>query len=159
MLSFCGIDRALIDANGRIRFTPRVIKDFTENGGNEIVLHCLSEGALAVYPENIFLQMRNKESNPAEKASASIVFRRTIRRFGALSRSEKITTQGRITLPPPYRDFADLHPGDEAVVVGCEIGIEIWSHERWEKELDRMNGHFIEKGEREMSADLSESEG
>ena len=154
MLSFCGHDRALIDANGRVKFSPRVINDFTETGTHEIVLHCLPEGALAVYPENVYLQMRNKEPNPAEKASDSIVFRRMIRRFGALSRSEKITAQGRITIPAPYREYADLHPGKDAVVVGCEIGIEIWNSERWKEELDRMNEHFREKGEREMSADL-----
>jgi len=155
MLSFCGHDRALIDANGRIKFSPRVIKDFSQNEGNEIVLHCLPEGALAVYPEKIYLQMRKKETNSADKASSSIVFRRLIRRFGALSRSEVITTQGRITIPEPYREYADLHPGKEVVVVGCEIGVEIWNTERWTLELSRMNEHFREKGEIEMSGDLS----
>jgi DNA-binding transcriptional regulator/RsmH inhibitor MraZ len=154
MLYFCGHDRALIDMNGRIKFSPRVINDFSENGGYEIVLHCLPEGALAAYPENIYLQMRKNDPNPAEKASSSVVFRRVIRRFGALSRSEKITAQGRITIPVPYREYADLHPGKDVVVVGCEIGVEIWSLERWAEELDRMNEHVIEKGEKEMSADL-----
>ena len=154
MLSFCGHDRALIDANGRIKFSPRVINDFTESRVNEIVLHCLPEGALAVYPEKTYLQMRKNEVSPAEKASSSVVYRRTLRRFGALSRSEKITAQGRITIPVAYREYADLHPGKDVVVVGCEIGVEIWSSERWKEELDKMNEHFIEKGEREMSADL-----
>ncbi len=154
MLSFCGHDRALIDANGRIKFSPRVIKDFNENNGYEVVLHCLPEGALAVYPEKTYILMRKSEPNPAEKASSSVVFRRIIRRFGALSRSEKITAQGRITIPAPYREYADIHPGKDVIVVGCEIGVEIWNPERWNKELDKMNKHFREKGEREMSADL-----
>jgi DNA-binding transcriptional regulator/RsmH inhibitor MraZ len=154
MLSFCGYDRALIDANGRIKLSPRVIKDFSENDGNDVVLHCLPEGALAIYPENIYLQMRKNEPNLTEKASSSVVFRRIIRRFGALSRSEKITAQGRITIPTPYREYADIHPGNDVVVVGCEIGVEIWNAKRWAEELDRMNDHFRKKGEREMSDDL-----
>ena len=154
MLSFCGHDKASLDANGRIKFSPRIIKDFSRTGALDVVLHCLPEGALAVYPEKIYLQMRNHEQNPAEKASYSIVFRRMIRRFGALSHSEKITAQGRITIPAPYREYAELRPGKEAIVVGCEIGIEIWNPDHWKVELDRMNKHAMEKGEREMSADL-----
>ena len=154
MLSFCGHDKALIDANGRIKFSPRVLADFKKNDDVEIVLHCLPEGALAVYPEHIYLQMRQNEQGTAEKASASLVFRRMIRRFGSLSRSEKISAQGRVTIPAAYREYANLHPGKEVVVVGCEIGVEIWSVERWNEELDRMNEHVREKGEREMSADL-----
>ena len=154
MLSFCGHDRALIDANGRIKFSPRVLADFKKSDDAEIVLHCLPEGALAVYPENIYLQMRQSEQGVAEKAASSLVFRRMIRRFGSLSRSEKISAQGRVTIPAAYREYADLPPGKEVVVVGCEIGIEIWSLDRWNEELDRMNEHVREKGEREMSADL-----
>ncbi len=154
MLSFCGYDKTLIDANGRVKFSPRVLKDFNENGGYEIVLHCLPEGALAVYPEPVYLKMRNSELNPEEKAASSLVFRRMIRRFGALSRSEKITAQGRITIPLPYREYASLLPGKEAVIVGCEIGVEIWNARLWADELNKMNEHFKEKGEREMSADL-----
>ena len=154
MLSFCGHDRVLIDANGRIKFSPRVIKDFSKNNGYEVVLHCLPEGALAVYPENVYLQMRKAEPNPIEKASSSVVSRRVNRRFGALSRSEKITAQGRITIPAPYREYAGFYSGKEVVVVGCEIGVEIWAPERWAQELDRINEHFREKGKIEMSADL-----
>ena len=158
MLVFCGHDRALIDANGRIKFSPRVVADFKKSDDFEVVLHCLPEGALAVYPEKIYLQMRKNQKGIVEKASESLVFRRMIRRFGALSRSGKISAQGRITIPAAYREYADLYPGKDVVVVGCEIGVEIWSQERWAEELDRINEHVREKGEREMSADLLSGE-
>ena len=154
MLSFCGQDRVILDANGRLKLSPRVISDFREHGGFEIVLHCLPEGALALYPEDIYLRMRQNESNPAEKAAQSMVFRRMMRRFGALSKSERITAQGRITIPLPYREYAALNPKEDAVVVGCEIGVEVWNAKRWAGEVEMMNKHFREKGEREMSSDL-----
>ena len=72
--------------------------------------------------------------------------------------SEKISAQGRITIPPAYREYANLYPGKDVVVVGCEIGVEIWSQERWAEELEKMNEHVREKGEREMSADLLSDE-
>ena len=158
MLSFCGQDRSSVDSNGRVKFTPRIISDFTEKCNGEVVLHCLPEGALAVYPEEIYMQMRRAETRPAEKAGNSLVFRRNLRRFGALSSSEKISAQGRITVPTGFRKILDLIPGEEIVVVGAEIGIEIWNAAKWDEELLKINSHVEEKGEREMAADLEFTE-
>ncbi len=154
MLAFCGQDKCSVDANGRIKLSPRVLKDFANQGGDEVVMHCLPEGALAIYPEEVYLQMRRAESKPAERASGSMVFRRKLRRFGAMSQSEKISAQGRISVPQAYREYAELVPGSDAVVIGVEIGVEIWNAERWMQELEQVNEHVREKGEREMAADL-----
>ena len=154
VLAFCGQDKCSIDANGRLKLSPRALSDFAEHGGSDVVLHCLPEGALAVYPESIYLQMRRNETKPAERAGESMVFRRSLRRFGALSQSEKISPQGRITLPVPYRDHSGIAPGSEVVVVGVEIGVEIWEAARWAEEMAQINTHNREKGEREMAADL-----
>ena len=154
MLAFCGQDKSSVDSNGRVKFSPRTNSDFMDKCGGEVVLHCLPEGALAVYPEDVYMQMRRAESRPAEKAASSMVFRRTLRRFGALSSSEKISAQGRITIPAGFREMLGLTPGSEIVVVGAEIGVEIWSAERWQEELEKINSHAEAKGELEMAADL-----
>lgn len=154
MLSFCGQDKCSVDSNGRVKFSPKVISDFTANCNGEVILHCLPEGALAVYPEDVYLEMRRAESKPAEKAGSSMVFRGNLRRFGALSSSEKVSKQGRITVPAGYREMLELSPGEEIMVVGVEIGVEVWNFKRWQKELDRINSHAEEKGKREMAADL-----
>ena len=154
MLAFCGLDRCSVDANGRIKLSPRVIEDFTRRG-NDVVLHCLPEGAVAVYPEDIYLEMRRSVPDPAQRAAESMVFRRTLRRFGAWSQSEKISAQGRITLPAEYREHAGLVPGGEVMVVGNEIGVELWNRERWLKEQEMIMEHAREKGEREMESDLT----
>ena len=156
MLSFCGLDRCSVDSNGRIKLSPRVMEDFASRGG-DIVLHCLPEGAVAVYPEDIYLAMRRTEPNPAERAADSFVFRRTLRRFGGWSQSERISPQGRITLPPAYREHGGIGAGGEAVVVGVEIGIEIWSPERFAEEQKKIQEHMLEKGDREMASDLMPS--
>lgn len=154
MLAFCGQDKCVVDANGRVKLSPRYLSDFAEHGSEEIVLRCLPEGAIAVYPETIYLQMRNSEAKPAERAATSFVFRQTLRHFGSLSQSEKISAQGRLTLPQAYREHAGLLAGADAVIVGIEIGVEIWNAEKWAEELVKVNNHFREKGEREMAADL-----
>ncbi|MFA7232005.1 MAG: hypothetical protein WC071_12105 [Victivallaceae bacterium] len=154
MLSFCGQDKCSVDANGRIKLSPRVIDEFTQRCNGEVIMHCLPEGAIALYPEDVYLEMRRNETAPVEKAAGSLVFRRSMRRFGALSSPEKITRQGRITIPTAFRQYAGLGPNTETYVIGVEIGVEIWNAERWSEELERLNEHAREKGEREMAADL-----
>ncbi|NLK83317.1 MAG: hypothetical protein GX280_04440 [Lentisphaerae bacterium] len=143
-----------MDANGRLKLSPRVINDFMESCGGEIVMHCLPEGAVAVYPESIYLEMRRQENEPAARAASSTVFRREMRRFGALSSSGRISEQGRLTVPQGFRDYGKLCPGENILVVGIEIGIELWNTERWNAELEKMNAHAIAKGESEMASDL-----
>jgi AbrB family looped-hinge helix DNA binding protein len=158
MLAFCGQDKSSIDSNGRVKFSPRTSSDFQNECNGEVVLHCLPEGALAVYPEDIYMKIRRGESRSVEKAGNSLVFRRNLRRFGALSSSEKISAQGRITIPSGFRKMLDLNPGEEIVVVGAEIGVEIWNSSRWDAEIEQINSHTDEKGAREMAADLEYSE-
>ena len=153
MLSFCGTDRCQMDANGRVKLSPRVLEDFARSG-SDVVLHCLPEGAVAVYPAKIYEAMRSPETDAAERAGKSMVFRRELRRFGAWSTPQRISTQGRITVPPEYRDFAGLSAAGGIVVVGVEIGIEIWDRARWQEEQKNLMEHAREKGEREMAGDL-----
>ena len=153
MPAFCGTDKCQMDANGRVKLSPHVLEDFARSGG-DVVLHCLPEGAVAVYPEKIFEAMRRTDGNAAEQAGRSMVYRREQRRFGAWSCSQRISAQGRVTVPPEFRDFAGLATSGSVVVAGVEIGIEIWDAARWQEEQRRMMEHARKKGEQEMHDDL-----
>ncbi len=155
MLRFCGQEKCSIDANGRVKLSPRFIEDFLQRCGGDVVIHSLPEGAVAVYPEDVYQQMRASVGQAAEKAGLSLVQRRILRSFGALSQPDQITRQGRLTIPQAYRGNAELLPGTEVYLVGVEIGIEIWNAQRWEQELQDINTHLLQKGELEMAADLS----
>lgn len=155
MLSFCGIDYCSIDANGRIKLSPKMLEDFAARGA-DVVLHCLPEGAVAVYPEETYLKIRRERELPEEKAASSFLGRQTMRRAGAWSLSQRITAQGRITLPQAYREHAGFSAGSQKIVIaGVEIGIELWSVARWEEEQKRLSEHEIQKREQEMQSDLS----
>jgi DNA-binding transcriptional regulator/RsmH inhibitor MraZ len=98
--------------------------------------------------------MRNQASPSVEGPATSLVARRTMRRFGALSQGASISNQGRITVPPMFREYADLLTGEQVVVSGCETGVELWNPARWEAELATIHQHVRDKGAQEMSADL-----
>jgi len=157
MLPFCGQEKCLIDGNGRIKLSPRFIDDFISRCNGEVVLHCLPEGALAIYPEDVYLRMRSAATADIEQAGMSMMQRRMMRSFGAMSQPEKLSPQGRITLPVAWRCATELNPGAEVYLVGVEIGIEIWNAARWDAEMAQINAHLLEKGQREMTADLAVS--
>jgi len=157
MLAFCGQDRILIDANGRLKLPPKVIEDFLSDGNGEVVFSCLPEGAVALYPEAVYREMRRREPGEIREAGMSMLKRRDFRRFGAWSASAEITRQGRLTLPVGFREPCELMPGTNAIVIGVEIGVEIWNYQRWLKELDVIRSHEVNVGEMEMLRDLNAS--
>lgn len=158
MARFCGQERCLIDANGRVRLSPRFEQAFRSAGALEIVLHCMPEGALAVYPLPNWEQVRAAdEARSAGRAGSSVVARRQLRRFGAMTQVETLTNQGRVTVPPMFRKLLGLEPGTDVVLVGCEIGVEVWNAARWEAEFRVLWEHEAARADAEMKADVAEA--
>ena len=148
-----GQERGRIDGNGRIRITPRFLS-FFRTTDELVALHCLPEGAMGIYPHSVWNKMRQNEPRPAERAADSMVFRRKLRRFGAFTQTTTITNQGRITIPPLFRPLLNLEPRTDIILVGCEIGLEIWNADNWQREFERLRTHELEKGDAEMQAEL-----
>ena len=151
MLAFCGQDRILIDANGRFKLPPHFIADFLADGNGDVVFYCLPEGALAIYPEKVYAEMRTRCNEDIRKAGMSMLKRRDLRRFGAWSASAAITPQGRLTLPSEFRQNTLLEPGAEAVVVGVEIGVEIWNAEKFDREMQEIDLQLAKQKELEYN--------
>ena len=154
MLAFCGQERCLLDSNSRLRLTPHFVEDFTRRCNGEIVMLGLPEGALALYPEDVYTEIRHRELGALEIVGSSFTARRSLRRFGALTQPDTITRQGRVTIPAGFREFAGIEINKEVVVVGAEIGVEIWAPDRFETEMKAIQEHLMKKREQEMLADL-----
>jgi DNA-binding transcriptional regulator/RsmH inhibitor MraZ len=73
-----------------------------------------------------------------------------------MSFPDTISPQGRLTIPSEYRTMSGLEPGSDAIVIGVDIGVEIWNRERWQAEWEEINRHDQEKGLREVASDLLE---
>lgn len=147
-----------MDCNGRIKLSQHFVDDFMTRCGGELVIHGLPEGALALYPEEVYCEMRRQELAAVDRVAASFAARRSMRRFGALTLSDTITRQGRVSIPASFREYAGLEPGQELCVIGVEIGVEIWSVDRYLKEMGEIREHMMAKCNHEMAADLCRSE-
>ncbi len=151
MPKFCGQEHCLIDRNGRIRLPARLLDDFLSFDEREVVVHCLPENALAVYPLAVWRQMRADEPRPAARAGGSLAYRRQLRRFGAFTQSERLSNQGRITIPGLFRESLRLMPGETAVVVGCEIGVEVWNLALWQREFAAIRDYENHRSQVELA--------
>lgn len=155
MLSFCGEEKCTVDANGRLKLPQQFIDSFfDQDKSSEIVLHCLDEGALALYPVATFKEMRCRELQQQDRIANSLLMRRNLRRFGAMSCSEMISRQGRITIPESYRSRCELVCSSSVIVVGIEIGVEIWNIDRWNRELEAISSYEKLRAEAEINSSI-----
>ena len=155
MLTFCGLDYCMMDGNGRIRLNTRFIDAFLAQDGGAFAMHCLPEGALALYPESTFQSIFRPATADLSAVGESFLARRMLRRIGGRTREDVLTRQGRVTVPPAFREFAELVPGTEICVVGVELGVELWNVKRYETEQSEIIAHELERGRLEMASDLN----
>lgn len=159
MTRFFGQETSKVDANGRLKLNKRFEEDFRALGTRKIVLHCLPEGGLAVYPLEAWERMRSEDLQEyAMNAGRSILARRQLRRLNCLTHVEELSNNFRLTIPPEFRPVVQLHGGTEAVLVGCGIWIEVWNAERWAGEFGAVREHDEKRAEAEIRADLSRLE-
>ncbi|MCJ8330997.1 MAG: hypothetical protein HRT89_25080 [Lentisphaeria bacterium] len=160
-MEFYGLEECKLDASGRLKL-PIQFMDSFKSHGETLVLYCLPEGAIAVYPLNVWEEMRSdlslKTENLIHQISGNLTLRRQLRRFGSMSLMLKISNQGRLSLPGPFREFASLPVGELCIVAGVELGVEIWNKAKWEAEQKLIQAHIMSKGDHQMSADLDLSQ-
>ena len=154
MLEFCGQEQCTLDAAGRVKVSAGLLRDFQRHTEGEVVLYCLPEKAIGIYPPRVWQDMRRAETGNLSAAGRGMLARRQMRRFGAMSTGAKLTNQGRLTVPPLFREFAELESGAPVMLVGCEVGAELWSVARWQAEMGLLQDHAQSKGDMEMDADL-----
>jgi MraZ protein len=90
------------------------------------------DGCLFVLPPNAWKVLSEQAANlPLSKPGARL-FSRMI-----FSGTEcNLDRQGRILLPPPLREHADIE--SEVVIIGVNSRLEIWSKKRWQEQTTKM---------------------
>jgi MraZ protein len=119
---FLGEFEHSVDQKGRLAIPVR----FREALKDGLVLSRGFDRCLIVYPLAQWTRMSEKLA--ALPTTQSKV--RRINRFTfANAYHHELDKQGRVLIPPPLREYAEI--GDEAVVVGAHTYLEIWSKENW----------------------------
>lgn len=121
-----------IDAKGRMIMPAKL----REALGDTFVVTKGLDGCLFVLPDAEWTKLDN------ELRDKPISTSRKIKRFFYASKIDcEVDHNGRILLPLPLREFAQIDK--EVVVVGVSTRVEIWSKENW----DKQNAEFVDNSD------------
>ncbi len=112
-----------VDAKGRLIVPSK----FRDQLGDEFVVTKGMDGCLFVYANNDWAAFEEKLAQLPMSNKEARMFTRF---FLAGAAQVEVDKQGRILLPAPLREFAQLEK--DVVLVGVGTRIEIWSKENWE---------------------------
>jgi MraZ protein len=124
---FFGEYQYRVDEKGRLPLPPKFRRDMKAAA----VLTRGSEKCVAVYPE---AEWKRLADNLAARTVTSANLRRLNRAIFGAAFSGSFDKQGRITLPFPLRNYAEI--GDTVVVVGANQYVELWNEKAWKQEKE-----------------------
>ncbi len=114
-----------VDDKGRV-IVPPAFREFVEDG---MVVTRGMEGCLYVFPLAAWSRIEKRlEELPLTDADA----RSFVRFFYSGAAKAKLDSAGRISLPSPLRNFAQLEAEQGPVIVtGAPNRLELWNEQRW----------------------------
>ena len=125
-MAFRGSYEHTLDDRGRVALPARYRHEFAEG----VVLTLGEDGCIEVYTPGGFADMSDLA---AADPATTLHGRRSRRRFDAQSWDTELDRQGRILIPAKFREAAALE--GPLVIAGRRECLEIWSPQRWEREL------------------------
>lgn len=119
---FLGTYEHSLDVKGRVILPAK----FRDDLGAGAYLAKSLDGCLSLYTADEFNKVVQEMQETARRGGAQ---RHAVRSFGANASEATPDRQGRISIPPPLRDYA--HLDREVVIVGALSRVEIWDAARW----------------------------
>lgn len=135
---FMGEYQHNIDTKGRLIVPAK----FREQLGEKFVVTRGMDGCLFGYPMNDWENFTKKMQDlPLSKAQA----RQFTRHFFSQASENELDKQGRINIPAPLRNYANLEKN--CVIVGVSNRIEIWDEAKWQEIMAESEENFDEIAE------------
>ena len=134
-MTFRGSYDYAIDDRGRVPLPPRYRDAFREG----VILVQGREGCVEVYTVRDYEEEAKLYTS---EAASKLSGRRLRRGFFARSWDGDLDRQGRLLVPRPFRQWADVD--GQVVMAGRGECLEIWSGERWQAELEAVSNEDYE---------------
>ena len=132
---FLGTHYPKLDVKGRL-FLPARYREPLQGG---LVMTKGQERCLYAFPRDDFLAYAKKlQEAPLSSKNA----RDYVRVLLSGASDELPDRQGRVTIPPPLREYAGLTK--DCVVIGAGSRVEIWDAARWSDYLGPSEGAYAE---------------
>jgi len=122
---FSGEFEYKIDEKGRVLIPPKFRRELKDG----VVLTPGVEKCIVAYPISEWKKLAATLTTGSVTPSK---MRRLNRAIFATAFTINIDGQGRIAIPAPHREYAEIE--DEVVVAGANTYLELWNKEQWESE-------------------------
>ena len=122
---FLGEFEYKLDEKGRVPLPPKFRRELREG----VVLTSGVEKCIVAYPVS---EWKKLATTLTSRSLSHSKLRRLNRALFAAAFSTIIDAQGRISLPMPLRQHAEIE--DELVVVGANNYFELWNKDQWQSE-------------------------
>jgi len=122
---FLGEFEYKIDEKGRVPVPPKYRRELREG----VILAPGVERCIDVYT---LAEWKKQAATLTTGPLARSKLRRLNRAIFATAFSLNIDGQGRIALPVPLREYAEIE--DEVIIAGANTYLELWNKEQWESE-------------------------
>ncbi|MFN3801476.1 division/cell wall cluster transcriptional repressor MraZ [Belliella pelovolcani] len=119
-----------VDAKGRLALPAKIKAAIPESNGSELYLRFGDDGCLALYPEQEFKKLFNQINGLSDRDP---IHRRIKRSFFDSLVNVELDNAGRFLIPKNFMAFAGIDK--EAYLIGVGSYVEIWSPEKYEKNI------------------------
>jgi MraZ protein len=131
-----------LDDKGRV-VMPAPFRAAIKEDGGIVVVTKGPDGNLVLFPQSKFEEIAKEETERPRLRDA----RRDARAKFASADLQKMDSQGRVSLKPRLRDYANLMEVDEVAVVGVYDRIEVWDVDAFEEEQTAADAAYRESEE------------
>ena len=142
---FIGEYHHSIDEKGRLTI-PSKLRDEL---GEQFILTRGLDGCLFIYPNNEWNNVINKYKELPNIKEA----RNFMRFFLSGATNSELDKQGRINIPSPLINYANLNK--ECIIIGVNDRLEIWSKENWESFVSENEKSFSDMADHLFSSNLN----
>lgn len=132
---FFGTFTPKLDDKWRLTLPAKFREELTDG----LVVVNGQDHSLAIYPRSEF-QVRARKATEASRANPRV--RAFVRRLGASADEQFLDSQGRITVAPAHRKYAELTK--DCVVIGAVDRIEVWGAASYESYLAEHEADFAD---------------
>lgn len=126
---FAGSHLLTVDEKGRLAIPARFRQQLLDQYGAQVVITRSYQPCIEIYPATAFKDVIQQIDQLADRKKADIA----MRAFLGQAEETELDKQGRVLLPQLLRKTARLD--SEAVAVGQNRRIEIWSEDEWTKKF------------------------
>ncbi|MFD4462189.1 division/cell wall cluster transcriptional repressor MraZ [Nocardia sp. NPDC058480] len=138
---FLGTYTPRLDDKGRLTLPAKFRDDLA--GG--LMVTKGQDHSLAVYPKDEFTALARRAASASRSNPQARAF---VRALAAGTDEQRPDAQGRITLSPDHRRYANL--ARDCVVIGSVDFLEIWDKQAWETYLEEHEEDYAQAGDESL---------